>query len=48
MNLDLKEMRELAMWTFRGGDSRCKGPGVISRISKKANMAEAERKREGE
>lgn len=47
MNLDLKEVREEAMWTSRG-DSRCKGPGVLSGVSKKASIAGAERERKGE
>lgn len=48
MNLDLKEVREQAMWVRRERYSRCKCHGVISRISEKANMAGMERDSERE
>ena len=48
MNLDLKKVREQAMWMSSGRCYKCKGPGVISRIGKKASMAGTQRESERE
>lgn len=37
MNPDLKVLREQAKRISGGGDCKCKGPGVISRVCEKAS-----------
>lgn len=36
LNPDLKALREQAKRVSGGGDCKCKGPGVISRVCEKA------------
>ena len=43
LNPDLKALREQAKWISGGGDCKCKGPGVISRVCEKASRLEESR-----